>query len=86
MTTQFLTRCLIGLALSTCMFAQGGGVKPPAGGGGGTKPSNPTQPSNVPNNTQRPDFSQRPLFLSGKVAMEDGTAPPEVAMIRRTVS
>jgi tetratricopeptide (TPR) repeat protein len=82
MTLQFFPRCLIGLALSIGMFAQG--VKPPAGGGGGTgtKPSNPTQPSGVPGATTTPDFSQHPLFLSGKVAMEDGTAPPDSAMIQ----
>src|ERR1700731_3298251 len=83
MTTHFFPRLLMGLALSTAMFAQG--VKPPpggAGGGTGSKPSNPTQPSTVPGNTQQPDFSQRPLFLSGKVSMEDGTAPPDAAMIQ----
>ena len=83
MTLQFIPRCLIGLALSTFMFAQ---VKPPPGGGGGGstggRTTNPTLPSNLPNATQTPDFSQHPLFLSGKVAMEDGTAPPDAAMIQ----
>ncbi len=83
MTIQFVPRCMIGLALSTCMFAQ---VKPPPGGGGGGatggRTTNPTQPT-IPNPTQQtPDFSQRPLFLSGKVIMEDGTAPPEAVMIQ----
>jgi tetratricopeptide (TPR) repeat protein len=85
MTTQFVPRCLIGLALSTCMFAQGGGVKPPPGGGtggAGGRSTNPTQPSGLPTNTQTPDFSQHPLFLSGKVTMDDGTAPPDAAMIQ----
>src|ERR1700731_4125082 len=82
MTTHFFPGLMLGLTFSTGMFAQG--VKPPPGGGGsGSKTTTtPTQPSNVPNNTQQPDFSQRPLFLSGKVAMDDGTAPPDTATIQ----
>ncbi len=82
MATQIFSRCLIGVTLGAVMLAQG--VKPPPGGGGGGagKPSIPTQPNAGPGNTQQPDFSQRPLFLSGKVSMEDGTAPADSATIQ----
>jgi tetratricopeptide (TPR) repeat protein len=42
-------------------------------------------PSNQPNNigtATTPDFSQHPIFLSGKVTMEDGTAPPDSTTIQ----
>jgi tetratricopeptide (TPR) repeat protein len=80
MTNQFLPRCLIGLALSSAMFAQG--VKPSTPGGSGSAPSAPPI-GNVPSTTtNQQDFSQHPLFLSGKVEMEDGTAPSDAATIQ----
>lgn len=83
MTTQFLLRCSLGLALGSCVLAQG--VKPPPSGatGGTGSRTNPTQPGGVnPNATPTPDFSRHPLFLSGRVIMEDGTAPPDAVMIQ----
>jgi tetratricopeptide (TPR) repeat protein len=82
MTSLIFPRWLIGLTLSICMFGQGS-VKPPAGGAGGTNGprTNPT-PANGPPAGNTPDFSQHPLFVSGKVAMEDGTVPPEAVMIQ----
>jgi tetratricopeptide (TPR) repeat protein len=77
MRIRFVPRCLIGLALCACVFGQ---IKPPAGGGSGT--TIPTQTSQPPLNQTTPDFSQHPLFLSGKVTMEDGTAPPEALTIQ----
>jgi tetratricopeptide (TPR) repeat protein len=78
MRIQFFPRCLMGLALGAGVFGQ---IKPPAGGGSGTK--TPTQTnSQPPVNQTIPDFSQRPLFLTGKVTMEDGTAPPESLTIQ----
>jgi len=78
MRIQFFASCLIGLALGAGVFGQ---IKPPPGGATGTNP--PTQTINQPPlNQTNPDFSQRPLFLSGKVTMEDGTAPPEALAIQ----
>jgi tetratricopeptide (TPR) repeat protein len=88
MKTQFFPRCPMGVAVYTSLFGLalfGQGVKPPAGGGGGgagtrTSPNLPDgQPNYAPTT---PDFSQRPLFLSGKVSMEDGTAPPDFLTIQ----
>ncbi len=80
MTIQFVARCLAGLALSTCLFAQ---VKPPPGGSGGAGTRSTTsQPTTLPNTTQTRDLSDHPLFLSGKVIMEDGTPPPDAVMIQ----
>lgn len=88
-TMHFLLRCSLGLALAGCVFAQ---VKPNPGGGGaggggnptgpgGTRTNNPAPPG-FPNTTTSPDFSTRPLYLSGKVAMEDGTPPPDTVMMQ----
>jgi tetratricopeptide (TPR) repeat protein len=80
MTTQFFPPCLIGLALITGVFGQG--IKPPgasgAAGARGTVPSNTAPGSGA----TTPDYSQHPFFLSGKVTMEDGTAPPESVTIQ----
>jgi tetratricopeptide (TPR) repeat protein len=80
MTTQFFPRFLIGLGLITGVFGQG--TKPPGGAAGAgarsSVPSN-TQPGN---GVTTPDFSQHPFFLSGKVTMEDGTAPPDSVTIQ----
>jgi Tfp pilus assembly protein PilF len=81
MRIRFFPRCLIGLALWASVFGQ---MKPPGGGnngaGGGRTTTQPNGQS--PGNQSTPDFSQRPLFLSGKVTMEDGTAPPESLAIQ----
>lgn len=50
----------------------------------GNNPRNPTNP--FPQDQQRPQLDQmqdRPVFLSGKVRMEDGSAPPESVTIER---
>ncbi len=59
-----------------------------AGGGNvglpGSNPRNPTNP--FPQDQQRTTMDQmqnRPIFLSGKVRMEDGSAPPETVTIER---
>ena len=79
MTTQFFLRCLIGTALGTGVFGQG--LKPPGGAAGGGRTS---VPSNAQPNSgvTTPDFSQHPFFLSGKVTMEDGTAPTDSVTIQ----
>jgi len=84
-------RIAIGLALgmafsrqpALCQKPSAGGA---AGGAGGTTTGRttptttptPTTGTNVP-----PDFSNRGLFLSGKVQMDDGTAPPDPVVIER---
>jgi hypothetical protein len=47
-------------------------------------PTTPTQPGQqrTPDQLQFPEM-QRPMFLSGKVVMEDGSAPPESVTIER---
>jgi tetratricopeptide (TPR) repeat protein len=76
-----------------------GGASPPAGGGGtstggtgastgtpttGTLPTTntPTNPNNTNNNNPQPNFPQ-PIPISGRVMLEDGTAPQETAVIER---
>ena len=81
MATQFFLRCLTGLALGVTAFAQAGHGPTGGGAGGPTgRPTNPTQPNGLPGNSLPPDFSQHPLFLTGKVVMEDGTAPTNAAI------
>lgn len=65
---------------------QGGGFPSTGGGGRG----NPGTQSPFPNDRQQqqqrfPDQQQmqRPIFLSGKVVLDDGTAPPEPVVIER---
>ncbi|HEV8038757.1 MAG TPA: tetratricopeptide repeat protein [Bryobacteraceae bacterium] len=88
MRPQLVPRSLIGLALSTGLFSLGlfgqGGHPPPGGpSNGGAGARGPSVPSGQPSTgTTSPDFSQHPLFLSGKVSMEDGTAPPDSAVIQ----
>jgi tetratricopeptide (TPR) repeat protein len=66
----------------------------PTTGGGGNGPGNPgtgfpgsNRPSTpFPQQQQQPNFDQmenRPIYLSGKVRMDDGTAPPEPVTIER---
>lgn len=74
-----------------------GGNTPPSGGGnaggnaggntgaGGLPGTNTRNPTPFPQERQ-PSFDQmqnRPIFISGKVRMEDGSAPPETATIER---
>lgn len=76
-----------------------GGASPPAGGGGGTtggtgtstgtttpgtRPTNniPNNPNTNTNNNPQPNFPQ-PIPISGRVLLEDGTAPQENATIER---
>lgn len=46
-------------------------------------PTKPTTPTPFPGQQQQPTFQdfQRPIYLSGRVMMEDGTAPPEPVMM-----
>ncbi|MBM3782987.1 MAG: DUF3808 domain-containing protein [Acidobacteria bacterium] len=70
----------------------GGATNPtnpsPGGGFGNTNPTNPGRnpfpgQQQDPNN-RFPDMMQnRPIFLSGKVVLEDGTAPPDQVVIER---
>ena len=67
----------------------GGGVTAPnpAGGGGNTTspfPGRTTTPGQNPNDRmQFPEMAPRPIFISGKVMMDDGTAPTEQVVIER---
>lgn len=74
----------------TGLFAQTGN---PTGGRGTpvgnpstpTTPTNPTtrSPTSLPGTTQQPtDMMQRPIYISGKVVMDDGTAPPESLVLQ----
>lgn len=66
----------------------GGNIPNPAGGGGNTTspfPSGRPMPGQ-PNPTDRsqfPDMGPRPIFISGKVMLDDGTAPTEQVVIER---
>lgn len=46
-------------------------------------PTKPTTPTPFPGQQQQPTFQdfQRPIYISGRVMMEDGTAPPEPVMM-----
>ena len=74
----------LGLAITAGLFGQ---AKPPVGGGGGT-PGGSTGSSStrtsIPSSTNTPDYTQRPMFLSGKVAMDDGTPPPDSVTMQIT--
>ncbi len=85
----------LGGLLSPASYAQGrggSGSTPPAGGGStgpgsgaptittpnpGRTPSIPT----TPNPNTQPGIPQQPIFLSGRVLLEDGTAPTESVVI-----
>ena len=73
-----------------------GGNTPPSGGNPGGNPGGNTGVGGLPGNNPRnptpfpqerqPGFDQmqnRPIFISGKVRMEDGGAPPETVTIER---
>lgn len=77
---------------AVCQRAGGGGGG--GAGGGGTVPGpanpgrptpSPTIPTNPADRTQNPygDLQNRPIYLSGKVQMDDGTAPPDLVVIER---
>ena len=79
--------------LATGGGASTGGNTPPSTGGGaggnggvvGLPGNNPRNPTPFPQERQ-PSFDQmpnRPIFLSGKVRMDDGSAPPETVTIER---
>src|SRR5262245_8418685 len=80
---------LFGLVLSLSVVSQlalgqhppggGGGTANPGGGGGIGRTTAPT-PRNTNTNT---DTLNRPAYLSGKVQMDDGSAPPEPVVIER---
>jgi tetratricopeptide (TPR) repeat protein len=68
----------------------GGGTTGTTGAGAGTPtttspgrttPTSPTSPNNT--NTQQQPAMTQPIFISGRVMMEDGTAPSEPATIER---
>jgi tetratricopeptide (TPR) repeat protein len=71
--------------------SRGGTTPPPANTGGNTGNStgntttNRTTPNTTNNNTQtnptQPQSMPQPIFVSGRVTLEDGTAPPEPAVI-----
>lgn len=80
-----------GFGIATCLFAQTAGTPGGATGGRGTPtvptsptPTNPNTriPTTNPNQTQFPDTMQRPLYVSGKVTLDDGTAPPESVVMQ----
>jgi Flp pilus assembly protein TadD len=63
-----------------------GGVTSPSPSGGNTTSPFPgrTTPGQNPNDPmQFPDMGPRPIFISGKVMMDDGTAPTEQVVIER---
>jgi len=80
-------------------FGQGRGAAPPAGGGGTsgtigtgtpsigttTAPSTsiPTNPGNNPSSTTNLPGVPQPIPISGRVMLEDGTAPTESVVIER---
>jgi tetratricopeptide (TPR) repeat protein len=65
----------------------GGTTTPPGGNTGGagrTTPFPSTNPNQQPGQQQTPfPEMNRPIFLSGKVVTDDGTPPPETAVIER---
>lgn len=81
--------------LCVSLGAQGTGTTAPGAGGGATTPSTPTTPSpgtttpptriplpTAPQQSRTPEM-ERPVFISGRVQLEDGTAPSEPVMIER---
>ena len=82
---------------AVCVFGQQPGGQQPGGAPGGGTPRTPTtpQPGQPGQQGQRDPFggqqsnlpdmqAQRSLFLSGKVMLDDGTAPSEPVDGRRT--
>ena len=87
----------VGLLIPMAVMGQGRGgtPTPPTTGGGGTTggtgtgtaaptPGRTTTPSTTttnPNSTPSPVSIPQPIFVSGRVMLEDGTAPPDSAVI-----
>ena len=99
MTARLVSLLFLGCLAAFLLSAQQGGQTTPGAGGATTTPTTPaptpspgrpttptgrTQPGigeqQTPNNF--PEM-QRPIFLSGKVVLQDGTAPPEPVVIER---
>jgi len=99
MKRNYILCGLFGLVISLSVVSQPAlSQKPPGGGAGGTntggaggagRTTTPTPPNNNPNNNNpnnnipNMDTLNRPLYLSGKVQMDDGAAPPEPVVIER---
>jgi tetratricopeptide (TPR) repeat protein len=77
---------LTGLVLGSVMAAQLalGQSGPARGGAVGTSPGPPVNSPNLTQPMSGTDLPQRGWFLSGKVAMDDGSIPPESVTIQRT--
>jgi tetratricopeptide (TPR) repeat protein len=83
-------RSLLGFGLligsSSWMFGQvRGGSNPPGGSAPPTttSPTNTRLPGTLPSNGNGTDTIARPMYISGKVIMDDGTAPAQSVVIQR---
>jgi tetratricopeptide (TPR) repeat protein len=92
----------VAVLISQPSFSQGrggGAAGPPTGAAGGagaspttgttTGPPSTTRPPTIPNTTQpntQPNTPQQPIFVSGRVMLEDGSAPTESVVIERVCS
>lgn len=57
---------------------------PTTGGGGGTTtPTAPSATQQTPQTTRQPQQPPQPIFISGNVALPDGTEPPDRVLIER---
>ena len=88
-----------GMVTGLCLYSQttqtpapttgGGGTttSPTAPGGGSNTPTTRTptipNPNSTPTTSPFPTDMPRPIYISGRVMMEDGTAPPESLVIER---
>ncbi len=86
---QSLLRCSLGLSLSIAICAQqksptpGPSIPTTPTGPTTTSPSNgSTFPNTQPNSNPNMGLSDRPLYLTGKVVLEDGTAPSDRVAIQ----
>ena len=70
--------------------SKGGATPPPSTGTGNTgnnsttntnRTSSTTNPTNTTTNPSQPSSLPQPIYVSGRVALEDGTAPPEPVII-----
>jgi tetratricopeptide (TPR) repeat protein len=78
MKTQLVVCMCLALGMTASVCAQTGSRT----GGGSTAPSPTSRGATSPTGSQGlPDF-QRPVFISGKVLMDDGTAPSEQVAIQ----
>jgi tetratricopeptide (TPR) repeat protein len=84
-----LFSCFLGLALGAAVSAQ---TKAPGAPTAPSSPNNPNNPSipnsgtnpfpGAPNIPQAGSYPNQPLFLTGKVALQDGTPPPDPVAIQ----